>query len=79
MNSTKTSKSNTRRKSTKTSKGKKRKESTREYGDGESYISTKEDLRIAKDVFVLAKTTKFSDDYVLKETLGEGAYGVVGK
>jgi calcium-dependent protein kinase len=32
-----------------------------------------------KENFVLSKKTKFSDDYKLKETLGEGAFGVVGK
>jgi calcium-dependent protein kinase len=41
--------------------------------------NTKDDIRIAKDVFVLHKTTQFRDDYELLETLGEGAYGVVGK
>lgn len=41
--------------------------------------NTKEDVRIAKDVFVLHKKTQFRDDYELAETLGEGAYGVVGK
>lgn len=62
------------------SKGKTRKQSgvDDEFND-KSVISTKEDLRFGKDVFVLAKTTKFTDDYKLGETLGEGAFGVVGK
>ena len=44
-----------------------------------SSINTKEGLTFGNDAFVLSKTTKFSDDYRLKETLGEGAFGVVGK
>lgn len=56
---------------------KKGKGTGRDLGDSE--INNKDDLRIAKDCFVLHKTTKFNDEYVLKETLGEGAFGVVGK
>lgn len=67
------------RKSTK-GKGRGRKQSSAVEEDHDaSRVSTKEDLRIAKDVFVLAKDTKFNDDYTMKETLGEGAFGVVGK
>jgi calcium-dependent protein kinase len=42
-------------------------------------IKTKSQVVFGKDQFVLTKTSKFSDDYKLKETLGEGAFGVVGK
>ena len=43
------------------------------------YKNTKDTVTITKAAFVLAKDTKFTDDYDLKDTLGEGAYGVVGK
>lgn len=42
-------------------------------------MGTKEDLKFSKGIFVLSKSTKFNDDYKLEKTLGEGAYGVVGK
>jgi calcium-dependent protein kinase len=42
-------------------------------------IRTKSQVVFAKDQFVLSKKNKFTDDYKLKETLGEGAFGVVGK
>lgn len=42
-------------------------------------VDHKDQLKIHKNYFVQAKDTQFSDDYKLKETLGKGAFGVVGK
>jgi len=47
--------------------------------DDPDIVSSKTGLKISKGDFILAKETPFSDDYYLKETLGEGAFGVVGK
>ena len=44
-----------------------------------SEIQDKEGVTLGKGVYVLPKKTKFTDEYKLKETLGEGAFGVVGK
>lgn len=42
-------------------------------------VTDKNKLKISKNLFVLAKDTKFTDDYKMKEKLGEGAFGTVGK
>lgn len=70
-------------KKSKSGKGKLSESETRDFTESRNEKihseNSKDVIKISKGFFVLNKDTKFKDDYDLKETLGEGAFGVVGK
>ena len=48
--------------------------------EDDEYEEDEEQVGFGKGNFIFTKSnTRFTDDYELKETLGEGGYGTVGK